>query len=121
MNDDAPIKQALDGLLAARKLIGKEKRWTSKASARSRSGAVVSVNSPRARMWCAFGALRREVGSGTIAFQVADDYLSQESMRLYGMTYVDVNDGEDGYQRVLHVMDETIERVRGLCDIEDSS
>src|SRR6185369_1797313 len=53
------MKQVVDNLKAARKLISKKKNWTQRAFARGKTGRVVNELGPAAVCFCAMGAVIR--------------------------------------------------------------
>lgn len=76
---DANAKEALNVLIAARKLIKPKGAWTQNTYARGRTGRPVSIDSPRAVCFCAEGAVQRTAEAASLGvYKICCEYLDAE-------------------------------------------
>lgn len=96
------MKTELEIIKGARELLSDPERWGQRFYA-SLNGFDIDPLDPRAKKFCAIGAMWRVAGDGQRAFQIGRDIGMNVSDDL-----VKINDGTDGYQRVLCLFDNEI-------------
>lgn len=100
-------------LLKAKELIGDRKRWTTGCEARAGNGRSVDFASPKARRFCAMGALQKcameMVGDEDVALRMASDICDRLSASFIegGEEIWVVNDCV-GREAVLEIFDKAI-------------
>lgn len=101
----------------AREIISDPSRWTQNAYARSESGSIEIVESPKACKFCAMGALKRaaidmEAERDWDSREEAEHLLNHASRKLYEVPSVmDVND-DIGYEATISVFDEVLKECQ---------